>query len=235
MTFSAVWALSWWFRARPRLPDGSDGFQAELGRGSEGGGVVGTALLARVDDDNVPDLVACFWSSGESLVKKTGERVRTGQQSWIAAVSGRTGLQLWQHPLAGSSAERFLSSELALELFTLCCHGPTRVAMRSARGTTAGKLRSSDRACAGRRELRQFATPVVRAVVGLGQCLPSSLAHHRSGAIPRPFSRAGHQMTRKEIFGFKADASTSRPLMDRAFFLINAVPSGPVNVSPFPN
>lgn len=65
------------------------------------GFVVGIPATRDVDGDGIPEVIACYHSEGDVVVRADGRPENTGRQSWISAVSGRTGQPLWQQPLPG--------------------------------------------------------------------------------------------------------------------------------------
>ena len=90
----------WWSRAWP-VPALGPGAQASSTNGwkledSGRGFVMGLPTVADVDADGTPDFVACFHSDGATWVTSELVRHRTGPQSLLGAISGRTGAVLWQ-------------------------------------------------------------------------------------------------------------------------------------------
>jgi serine/threonine protein kinase len=75
--------LLWWFRAFPDQPGRLDGVEARLARGS----VIGQPAMVDVDGDGRPDLIVFL---------------NVGEQSWVEAVSGRTGSALWRYGIGPS-------------------------------------------------------------------------------------------------------------------------------------
>jgi outer membrane protein assembly factor BamB len=98
----------WWHRGRPRPPATPIGTGAApvpeksepLPRGWNHGTTLGRPLVVRVDGDDVSDFVTCFSSMGEMRTYPNNGFAISGQQSWVAAVSGKTGATLWRHPLS---------------------------------------------------------------------------------------------------------------------------------------
>lgn len=93
----------WWARVRPMLNASTAGKELltdafKLARGGSGF-VVGTPAVDDVDADGTPDFVACFRSSGDAYLTPDRTEVKTGAQSLLAAISGRTGTVLWQSPV----------------------------------------------------------------------------------------------------------------------------------------
>ncbi|MBE7501144.1 MAG: protein kinase [Verrucomicrobiales bacterium] len=109
----------WWARARPTLPP-ELALRADRLERSGRGFVVGRPAVAEVDGDGVPDFIACFRSAGDGYVTPDGERLETGGQSWIGAISGKTGASLWQQPVDGRW-EQYVSSSRELEKFDPLC------------------------------------------------------------------------------------------------------------------
>jgi outer membrane protein assembly factor BamB/tRNA A-37 threonylcarbamoyl transferase component Bud32 len=94
----------WWYRARPELPPEIDAKKITSFLGSFPGAVVGQPVVADVDGDGTPDLVATFQFKGGWVSRdreRREQRAIKGQIS-VAAVSGRTGKRLWYFPLDNS-------------------------------------------------------------------------------------------------------------------------------------
>lgn len=111
-------AVLWWFRGLLELPADGSTAGARLDRRSRGS-MVGRPAVADVDGDGTPDFIACFRSEGDTYTMPDGGQRHTGALSWIGAVSGSTGADLWRQPLAArweqyanSSGEREKYDEL---------------------------------------------------------------------------------------------------------------------------
>lgn len=114
----------WWARVRPVLGE-SVGQQANPTNGmkldrSGRGFVVGLPAMADVDGDSTPDFIACFYSEGDTYVTPDGARHRTGAQSWLSAISGKTGAVLWRKPVK-ENWEFYLNSSIEAEKYHPLC------------------------------------------------------------------------------------------------------------------
>jgi serine/threonine protein kinase/outer membrane protein assembly factor BamB len=111
----------WWARARPVLetPARADAESPRLERAGHGF-VVGVPTVADVDGDGTPDFLACFHFDGDTYAGAGQAPLRTGPQSGLAAISGRTGELLWQRPVAEDWSQFVNSSAPADKYQALC-------------------------------------------------------------------------------------------------------------------
>ncbi|MCL4180930.1 MAG: DMT family transporter [Verrucomicrobia bacterium] len=111
----------WWARARPLLETtanvGADPPRLErAGRGF----VVGVPTVADVEADGTPDFLVCFHFDSDTYAVARQVPLRTGPQSGLAAISGRTGAILWQRPIAEDWSQFVNSSGPADKYQALC-------------------------------------------------------------------------------------------------------------------
>ncbi len=107
----------WWHRSRPAPPPHAP----DDGRWTTRPGqsfVVSYPGIADLDDDGIADVVACFRSNGETYVGANGEAHQTAPESWIAAISGRTGGELWRRPVQAPWSD-YVSSSSGAKFETL--------------------------------------------------------------------------------------------------------------------
>jgi serine/threonine protein kinase/outer membrane protein assembly factor BamB len=109
----------WSFRGRGTFSSSTDVGAAKL-QSADGGFVVGLPLQADADGDGHPDYIACFHSRGETYGGPGGKQIRIRSQSWLGAVSGKTGLELWRVPLGNRWGDYGLSSTPAERFEALC-------------------------------------------------------------------------------------------------------------------
>lgn len=128
----------WWHRSRPSLPDGApaDGrWNVQLGQSF----VVSFPAVFDVDDDGIADFLTSFRSNGETYVRPDGSAVKVQAQSWLSAVSGRTGGELWRQAVEGPWAD-YASSSAGAKYDALAHPNVARV-----RGRWAAFLPAEDR------------------------------------------------------------------------------------------
>jgi outer membrane protein assembly factor BamB len=114
----------WWHAATPVPPAGVDPAKIVDAWISEGA-VVGQPLVADVDGDGVPDIIATFDAHRHGFQIKGEPKTRSNQpQRWIEAISGRTGKTLWTSSLGGYPIlpEAGLDSMIHVASANLVCH-----------------------------------------------------------------------------------------------------------------
>lgn len=120
----ATGRVLWWSRVRatrdslpPDTEARTNAWKLErAGRGF----VVGVPAVADVDGDGTTDFVACIHTDGDTYLAGDGARHRTGAQSGLVAVSGRTGAWLWQRVIAEDWSQ-FVNSSGAAEKYQALC------------------------------------------------------------------------------------------------------------------
>ena len=132
----------WWARVRPRF-DGAALGQAprttsKLDRSGRGF-VVGLPAMADLDADGVPDFVGCFQLESDTYVAPDRARHRTGAQSSLAAVSGKTGAVLWQRPVALNWSQ-YVNTSTAAEKHHALCRPVLGPGQRPRRGRVGGEV-----------------------------------------------------------------------------------------------
>lgn len=126
----------WWARARPTLgtPSGDTAEPPRLERAGRGF-VVGVPVVADLPGDGTPVFLACLQFEGDTYGRAGQAPLRTGPQSCLAAVSGRTGAILWQRSIAEDWSQFVNSSGPAEKYQALCrpavgtVHGRTVVGL----------------------------------------------------------------------------------------------------------
>jgi len=86
----------WWHRSHsatsPEVPNGIR-WHPQPGQSF----AVSYPEVADLDNDGIDDVVSAFRSNVETYSHPSGQPVHVPGRSWIAAVSGRTGLEMWRH------------------------------------------------------------------------------------------------------------------------------------------
>jgi hypothetical protein len=126
----AIGKVLWVYRSRPELPAGTARTMESVEH-AHPGALVGAPAVADVDGDGVADFLACYTSQGERYRMEGGASESTGAQSWVAAVSGRTGSELWRARVTGSWQQYANQSNALRKYDALCRPAISRVGGRS--------------------------------------------------------------------------------------------------------
>ncbi len=88
----------WQFRARP-LPDGAKdltGLKPALSS-TQDSPIIGRPVIVPAAGSGKSKIVACFSSSGENFQRSDKSNVAAPEQTWLEAVSGKTGQSIWRY------------------------------------------------------------------------------------------------------------------------------------------
>ena len=96
----ATGKVLWMFRGRAK-PDGIDdvGKLRPVGPEYYDVPMIGRAIIGKATGEASPRVVGCFASPGESFMAEGGANISAKPQTWLEAISGKTGRSLWRYPL----------------------------------------------------------------------------------------------------------------------------------------
>lgn len=86
----------WWHRSRPAKPPEIPANVRWLPQPAQSF-VVSHPDVADLDGDGIEDVVSAFRSNGDWFTDASGKTVQVAGRGWIAAISGRTGQEIWRH------------------------------------------------------------------------------------------------------------------------------------------
>jgi serine/threonine protein kinase len=93
-------ALLWWFRGRPLPADAKDlaGLKPTTFSGQDAP-VIGRPIVAPSPNSEPSKVIACFSSPGETYRRADNSTVNAPEQTWLEAVSGKTGATVWRYAM----------------------------------------------------------------------------------------------------------------------------------------
>jgi serine/threonine protein kinase len=101
--------ILWWHRSHPSLPPGTPttgSWSSQPGQSF----VVSHPDIADLDADGIDDVVASFHARSEVFTHPGGSTTQPRDKSWVAAISGRTGLEMWRRTVDGPWSDYATSS-----------------------------------------------------------------------------------------------------------------------------
>lgn len=109
----------WWHRSRPEPPPSAE--DPIVGVTSPGrGSLVGVPAVLDADADGIVDFFACFSTAGDGYRTQGNRALRSGAQSWVALVSGRTGNEMWRAQITARWDQGATSSSDLRRCNSLC-------------------------------------------------------------------------------------------------------------------